>query len=212
MLKDILAVSGKQGLFRLVSKGTNMMIIESLIDKKRVPAYTRDKVISLADVLIYTDSGDVLIGEVFNAIKEKEGGETISKDMSKASTEELRAYLAEVLPNFDRERVYPTDIKKMLKWYDILITCGITDFSKKEPEEADVEEAKEDNETSEEDKEAQKASAAPLVTTPAATTAKPATVKPKGISMTSVKSAKTPHSKPIYVIPKKSIVGSKRGG
>lgn len=212
MLKDILAVSGKQGLFRLVSKGTNMMIIESLIDKKRIPAYTRDKVISLADVYIYTVTGEVVIGEVFTAIKEKEGGVAISKDMSKAGPEELRAYLAEVLPDFDRERVYPTDIKKMLKWYDILITCGITDFSKKETEEADVEEAKEDNETSEEDKEAQKATVATPIATPASTTAKPAAVKPKGMSMTSVKSAKTPHSKPINVIPKKSIVGSKRGG
>jgi hypothetical protein len=183
MLKEILAVSGKPGLYRLVSKGNNLLVIESLSDKKRIPAYTRDKVISLGDVSIFTDDGDVSISEVLTKIKEKEEGKKISIDLSKAETDELRAYLAEVLPNFDRERVYPTDIKKLLKWYDLLIDEGITDFSKKDEEEASVDEVKEENKR-----------------------------KDLSVT-SSVKPLKATATKPMpkSAAPKKSVVGAKRG-
>jgi len=208
MLKEILSVSGKPGLYKLISKGSNMTIVESLHDQKRIPVYTRDKVASLGEIFLYTDEGETSIGEIFTSIKEKEEGKNVSIDLSKAEPDDLRAYLATLLPNFDRERVYPTDIKKLLKWYDLLIANGITDFSKKE-EETNVEEVKENETLVEEEKEAQKTTAATNV--PLATKTASATMKRKGVSMTSAKSAKTPKSKPMNAIPKKSIVGSKRG-
>ena len=208
MLKDILSVSGKPGLFKLISRKDNMTIIESLLDQKRIPVYIRDKVVSLGEIFIYTTEGEVSLSEIFSSIKEKEEGKNVSIDLSKAESDELRAYLAEILPNFDRERVYPSDIKKLLKWYDLLITNGITDFSKKE-EDSNVEEVQEENELSEEEKETQKSST--TINAQLAAKSSTALTKRKAVSMTSVKSAKTPKSKPMSAIPKKSIVGSKRG-
>ena len=206
MLKEILSVSGKPGLYRLVSRGSNLLIIESLTDKKRIPAYPSDKVNALGEIAIFTDTGEVSISEVLTAIKEKEEGKTIPFDLSKAEVDVLRAYMAEVLPNFDRGRVYPSDIRKLLKWYDILITNGITDFSKDETVEESHEEAKEENMSSEESQEAHK-TPPPINKPPSTQQAQ----RRKGVSMTSAKSSVTPKSKPMNVIPKKSTVGSKRG-
>ena len=102
MLKTILSISGKPGLYKLISQGKNMLIVESIsADKKRFPAYGNEKIISLADIAMYTDDAEVP--------------------------------LYDVLPNFDRERVYVADIKKLISWYNILISNGITEF-KSEPE------------------------------------------------------------------------------
>lgn len=213
MLKEILAVSGKPGLYRLVSRGKNLLIIESLADRKRVPAYARDKVISLGDISIYTDEDEVSIREVFTSIKEKEGGKNVSIDLAKAQTEELRAYLAEVLPNFDRERVYPSDIKKLLKWYEILIADGVTDFSEKEEDETVADEMKEGAadtaDASAEEKTAKKTTKAKSTASKTAT--KAASTKRKDNSMTAA--AKTAKAKPTAktAAPKKSVVGAKRG-
>lgn len=129
MLKTILSISGRPGLFRLVSRGKNMLIVESLADKKKVPAYAKDKVISLGDIAIYTNEAEVPLHEVLTSVKNKENGEKSSLNPSAAKPEELRAYMAEVLPEFDRERVYPSDIKKLLSWYNLLISAGITEFT-----------------------------------------------------------------------------------
>ena len=134
MLKTILSISGKPGLYQLVSHGKSMLIVESLSDKKRVPAYAKDKVISLGDIAIYTEDAEVPLHEVLNSMKEKEAGKVASIVPSKASTDDLRAYLGEVLPNFERERVYPSDIKKLISWYNILINAGFTDFTPVEME------------------------------------------------------------------------------
>lgn len=141
MLKTILSISGKPGLFKLVSHGKNMLIVESLTDKKRVPAYAKDKVISLGDIAIYTTETEVPLHEVLTSVKNKENGEKVTVP---SDTKELRAYFAEVLPDFDRERVYPSDIKKLLTWYNILISADITDFT---PEEEPVAEAEGQNES-----------------------------------------------------------------
>lgn len=128
MLKTILSISGKPGLYKLVSQGRNMLIVESLTDKKRFPAYGNEKIISLSDIAMYTDTEDVPLKNVFLAMKKKENGAAVAIDLKKATAEELRAYLAEVLPNFDRDRVYVTDIKKLISWYNLLVSCGMTDF------------------------------------------------------------------------------------
>lgn len=106
-----------------------MLIVESLIDKKKVPAYAKDKVISLGDIAMYTEEAEVPLHEVLTNVKKKENGQKASLVPSKARPEELRAYMAEVLPTFDRERVYPSDIKKLISWYNILIGAGITEFT-----------------------------------------------------------------------------------
>ena len=129
MLETILAISGKPGLFKLVSRGNHSLIVETLdAQKKRFPAFGADKVISLADIAMYTDEKEVPLREVLNNIKAKESGKTASIDWRKASKDELFAYLGEVLPNFDGDRIYPSDVKKLVQWYNILIENGLTDF------------------------------------------------------------------------------------
>lgn len=137
MLRTILSVSGKPGLYRLISQGKNMLIVEALdATKKRVPAYGHDKVISLGDIAMYTDAEEVALSEVFESVKQKENGAQVSLDFKKASAEELHAFMAEVLPNYDRDRVHTSDIKKLIQWYNILISNGITEFAEVAEEEA----------------------------------------------------------------------------
>lgn len=137
MLKNILAITGKPGLYKLVSRGNNMLIVESLLDGKRMPTYGRDKIVSLADVSMFTDADDIALNEVLIKLGEKEGLKVASIDAKKADNDELRAYFATVLPNFDRDRVYPSDIRKLVLWYNILINAGITDFTVEEDAEGE---------------------------------------------------------------------------
>lgn len=134
MLKNILSITGKPGLYKLVSRGNNMLIVESLIDGKRMPTYARDKIVSLAEVSMFTTGDDIALSEVLTKVGEKEGLKVASIDPKKADNDAMRAYFAEVLPDFDRDRVYPTDIRKLVQWYNILINAGITDFIVKEDE------------------------------------------------------------------------------
>ena len=123
MLETILAISGKPGLYRLVSRGSRSLIVETLdAQKKRMPAFSADKVISLADIAMYTDEEEVPLRQVLKSIQTKENGGKASLNPKTASKEELTGYLA------DRDRVYPTDVKKLLQWYNILVENGITDF------------------------------------------------------------------------------------
>lgn len=145
MLETILAISGKPGLYKLISRGNRSLIIETIdTQKKRMPAFATDKIISLADIAMYTDEKEVPLREVLNSIKKKEGGKATQIDYRKASKEELYAYLGEVLPNFDRDRIYPADIKKLIQWYNILIENGLDDFDEtlKETEGNNIEDRK----------------------------------------------------------------------
>ena len=128
MLKTILSIAGKPGLYKLISQGKNMLIVESLTDKKRLPAYGNEKIISLGDISMYTDDDDVPLREVLLSMKTKENGQAVALDIKKASSEELNAYLAVVLPEYDRDRVHTSDIKKLISWYNILVGAGMTDF------------------------------------------------------------------------------------
>lgn len=129
MLETILAISGKPGLYKLVSRGNRSLIVETLDEvKKRMPAFATDKVISLADIAMYTDEGEVPLREVLNSLKKKEKGQLSAFDYKKASREELASYFAEILPNYDRDRVYPADIKKLVSWYNLLVKAGMTYF------------------------------------------------------------------------------------
>lgn len=129
MLQTILAISGKPGLYKLVSRTKSSLIIEILDEThRRMPAFAADRITSLADIAMYTDTEDVPLYKVLTSIKTLENGKEASIDYKKASGDELREYFAKVLPDFDRDRVHNSDIKKLLQWYNILIANGITDF------------------------------------------------------------------------------------
>ena len=133
MLEKILAISGKPGLCKLVSHTGRGLIVETLDEKKkRMPVFGMDKVISLADIAMYTDEEEVPLRQVLANVKAKENAQTASLDYGKASKEELAEYMAQVLPNFDRDRVYPSDIKKLIQWYNLLIENGVADFEEAE--------------------------------------------------------------------------------
>lgn len=131
MLKEILSISGKSGLFKMISQGKNMIIVQSLQDGKRIPAYTKDRIVSLEDIAIFTHTDEKPLSEVLQTIQTKENGQICSID-PKADKETYKAYMTEVLPDYDPERVYHNDIKKIITWYNTLIAAGITDFSKKQ--------------------------------------------------------------------------------
>ena len=139
MLKNILAITGKPGLYRLVNRGTNMLIVESLLDGKRMPTYARDKIISLADVSMYTTGDDIELWKVLEAACKKEDGKPCAIDAKKADNKVVLAWFDEVLPDWDRDRVYPTDVRKLLSWYNILINAGITTFAPVEENEEKAE-------------------------------------------------------------------------
>ncbi|MBQ5373400.1 MAG: DUF5606 domain-containing protein [Bacteroidaceae bacterium] len=133
MLEKILAISGKPGLYKLVSHTGRGLIVETLDEKKkRMPVFGMDKVISLADIAMYTDEEEVPLRQVLANVKAKENAQTASLDYGKASKEELAEYMAQVLPNFDRDRVYSSDIKKLIQWYNLLIENGVADFEEAE--------------------------------------------------------------------------------
>ncbi len=129
MLQTILAISGKPGLYKLVSRAKNSLIVEILDDThRRMPAFATDRITSLADIAMYTETDDVPLHKVLTSMKNLEEGKTSALDYKKASGDELREYFAKILPDFDRDRVHNSDIKKLIQWYNILISNGISDF------------------------------------------------------------------------------------
>jgi len=130
VLKDILAISGEPGLFKFLAQGKNAMIVEHLETKKRSSAFSSVKVSSLEEISIFTEKEDTPLGKVFDNIFEKEnGGPAIDY---KSDPEKLKAWFGEVLPEYDRNRVYISDIKKLIHWYNILHSLNM--LVKKEPE------------------------------------------------------------------------------
>ncbi len=136
MLKKILSISGKPGLYELVSYGKNNIIVESLTDKKRMPAYTRDRIISLGDIAMYTYGEEVPLWKVFATVYEKFEGKVLDKSAYK-TPESLHEFFVQVLPDYDQERVYNNDIKKVISWYNILVEAGFTKFEEEVEEETE---------------------------------------------------------------------------
>jgi len=139
MQQTILAIAGKPGLFKLVSRGKSNLIVEALdATHRRQPAFGTDRITSLADIAMYTETDDVPLMDVLESLKTLEDGKKASIDVKKAGNDELRDYFAKVLPAFDRERVHNSDIKKLIQWYNILVENGITDFKEEmKPTEGD---------------------------------------------------------------------------
>ena len=131
MLQTILAISGKPGLYKLVSRGNNNLIVEAVDEThRRIPVFASDRVTSLADIAMFTDSEDVPLWQVLSNLRNLEEGKVSSLNYKKASAKELQDSFAQVQPEFDRDRVHNSDIKKLIQWYNILVSNGISDFEK----------------------------------------------------------------------------------
>ena len=139
MQQTILAIAGKPGLYKLISRGKNNLIVEALdATHRRQPAFGTDRITSLADIAMFTETEDVPLMNVLDSLKTLEEGKKSSIDYKKASGDDLREYFAKVLPTFDRDRVHGSDIKKLIQWYNILVENGITDFKEEmKPTEGD---------------------------------------------------------------------------
>ena len=137
-LDKVMSISGKPGLYELKAQTRGGFVAESMLDGKKISVNLRHNVSLLSEIAIYTYSEEVPLREVFQKIKEKEnGGQAINHKESKAKLEE---YFREVLPDYDEDRVYVSDIKKIIQWYNLLVSKGITDFSKPEEKTSDEEE------------------------------------------------------------------------
>ena len=129
MKQTILAISGKPGLYKLVSRGNNSLIVEALdATHKRMPAFGNDRITSLADIAMFTETDDVPLMSILASLRDLEGGKESSLNYKKASPDELHQYFTKVLPEWDRDRVHNSDIKKLIQWYNILVKAGVTDF------------------------------------------------------------------------------------
>lgn len=115
MLKGILAISGQPGLFKLVAEAKNSIIVESLLNGKRIPAYSTSKISALSDISVFTETGEIQLTELFK--KMKESGKVVA---AKASNNEIKTFFEEILPEYDKDRVYVSDMKKILQWYQLL--------------------------------------------------------------------------------------------
>lgn len=135
-LSKILSISGKGGLFRLISQTKSGALVQSLIDGKKVPAFATDRISALEDISIFTTEKEVPLKEVLRSIFKHEDEKDISFDISKASEQQLVAYMREILPDFDEDRVYPSDMKKLFKWYNILNKSKLIDLAPDQEENA----------------------------------------------------------------------------
>lgn len=127
MLKKILSITGRPGLFEIISQGKNAIIVEDLATKRRFPALSRDKIISLGDIAMYTESEEKPLGEVMEAVYKHSDGKPVEV-AEIAKEKKLKEVFGEILPTFDRERVHDSDIKKLFTWYNILLAAGFTKF------------------------------------------------------------------------------------
>jgi len=142
MLKGILAITGQPGLYKVISEGKNNVVIESLLTGKKSTAQADAKMSTLEDIAIYTLEEDIPLKKVFRKISEKEnGGPAIDP---KSSPDDLKKYFAEILPDYDKSRVYGSDVKKVISWYNLLLEKGLLVFEDEKPEEAATEDKPEE--------------------------------------------------------------------
>jgi len=135
MLREILTVSGKPGLFRLIARGTRALVVEQLDEqKRRSSVLANDKVVSLGDISIFTDTEEMPLGEVFKTFYEKSGGKPLEVNL-KAANDELMKFFGTFIPAYDHDRVYANHVRKMVTWYNLLLAAGITEFVEKPEEE-----------------------------------------------------------------------------
>lgn len=130
-LSKIVSISGKPGLYMIKSQAIGRLIVESLIDGKCTPAFARDRMSSLEEISIFSVDEDRPLKEVFKMINEKMG-EKVDFDFKKASNDELRAKFLDVMPDYDQDAVYPSDMRKVFAWYQMLMDKNLLDFTEEE--------------------------------------------------------------------------------
>lgn len=133
-MREILAITGKPGLYKIVTHSGKTLIVEDLVTGKRFPVSAREKVVSLGDIAMYTEEDDKPLGEILDIIYAGEkGGKIDVKELVAAKG--LKAAFEKYVPEFDKERVHDSDIKKLFSWYNLLIDAGFTKFTEEEKEE-----------------------------------------------------------------------------
>lgn len=142
-LRKIISITGKPGLFKLVSQGKNTLIVEEVGSGRRFPAHSRDKVISLGDIAMYTESGDTPLGEILDKVYAHQEGKPIDVKALSAEKGGLKRLFGEVVEDFDRDRVHDGDVKKLFTWYNILTADGMTKFTDEKEETEEKEDEKE---------------------------------------------------------------------
>ena len=125
-LREIMATSGQPGLYKYIAQSRNGVIVESLIDGKRMNASSTSRVSTLTEISMFTEGEDIALAEVFTKMYAATGGKTALS--AKESPEKLKAFFAEVIPDYDRERVHVSDIKKAVSWFNLLVEAGFTEF------------------------------------------------------------------------------------
>lgn len=133
MLKDILSITGRPGLFKILSSSKRTLVVEDLTSKKRFPLGQRDRVVCLGDIAMYTTGEDLPLGEILDRVYAVENGQPV--EVKPMDNDALREEFAKAVADFDRERVYPSDIKKLFNWYNLLIGQGYSKFAEAAPEE-----------------------------------------------------------------------------
>lgn len=139
MLKKIISITGKPGLQKILSQGRGTLIVEDVETKRRFPVHSRDQVVSLGDISMYTESGDTPLGEIMQMLYDKTGGKPIDGDSM--NSEQLHQSFGDVVTDYDRLRVRDRDIKKLYKWYNLLLADGFTKFVEDATDAADADAA-----------------------------------------------------------------------
>lgn len=141
MLKEILSITGKPGLYKIITPGKRTLLVEDMVSKKRFPLGARDRVVCLGDIAMYTVGEDLPLDKILDRVYAVEGGEKI--DVKAMDNDMLREEFAKAVEDFDRDRVYPSDIKKLFNWYNLLISEGYTKFTEEEAKSTEEESASE---------------------------------------------------------------------
>lgn len=143
MLKEILSITGKPGLFKIITPGKRTLLVEDMVSKKRFPLGARDRVVCLGDIAMYTVGEDLPLDKILDRVYAVEEGKRI--DVKAMDNDKLREEFAKAVEDFDRDRVYPSDIKKLFNWYNLLISEGYTKFTEDAPEASDADESSTQN-------------------------------------------------------------------
>lgn len=148
-LSEILSIAGKPGLFKLVAKSKNNVIVESMNDKKRFPVFATDRMSSLEEISVFTEGENIPLKDILRKMNDKHNGGTSIDSNSDGNV--LRRYFEDIVPDYDKERVYNSDIKKIISWYNLLVKENMLDFTEEkntgnEPGQPDTEEKQENQE------------------------------------------------------------------
>lgn len=154
-LSKILSISGKPGLYKMIGESKNGLVVESFTDGKKIPAFAHERISSLKEISIYTESDDIALWKVLKKLNELQEGKPV-ENPKKASSADLSALFVKVVPDYDTDSVYMSDIKKVFSWYNQLLEKDMLDFSEQEAEEKEMEEAEEESQKSEDGSEDKK--------------------------------------------------------